>query len=441
LEIERRGSPSDHVTIHAPSGGIVIHKHAVEGMYVKTGMRIYTIADLSRVWVKINAYESDLPWVRYGQTVEFETAAYPGETFDGRIAFIDPVLDAKTRTVKVRVNVPNESGKLKPGMFVRAVVGAKVSDGGKVAEADLAGKWISPMHPEVVKEGPGACDVCGMPLVRAETLGYVSPDESKLPLVIPASAPLVTGERAVVYVLVAGKEGVFEGREVVLGPRAGDRYVVKSGLEEGERVVTNGAFKIDSALQILAKPSMMNPEEEEPGSHQEESQAAAFDTSVEFRRQLDGVFEAYLAAQTALSRDDLTGARRAGRSVQEALKSVDMALLDGPAHAAWMKELRALATTARALEGSEDFARAREAFASLSETLMAAAGRFGTSGERPLFRLHCPMAFGNKGADWLATTREVENPYFGAAMFRCGEVTEVISEGSGPLDEQGAEND
>ena len=102
-----------------------------------------------------------------------------------------------------------------------------------------------------------------MDLVTTESLGYVAADIPKeAPLVIPASAPLITGTRAVVYVQVPNAEKpTYEGRQIVLGPRAGDYYIVRSGLAEGEIVVTNGSFKIDSALQIQAKPSMMNPEE------------------------------------------------------------------------------------------------------------------------------------------------------------------------------------
>ena len=260
-EIEKTGRPVDHLTIYAPMGGIVIHKKATEGMYVDTGTPIYTVADLSSLWVKLDAYESDLPWIRYGQEVEFTTEAYPGEVFKGRISFIDPFLNAKTRTVKLRVNVDNSEGKLKPEMFVRAIVRSKVAQGGRVMAAEMAGKWICPMHPAVVKTEAGSCDICGMDLVTTESLGYVVDTPKETPLVIPASAPLVTGKRAVVYVQVPGAEKpTYEGREIMLGPRAGDYYIVKSGLAEGEIVVTNGNFKIDSALQIQAKPSMMNPE-------------------------------------------------------------------------------------------------------------------------------------------------------------------------------------
>jgi Cu(I)/Ag(I) efflux system membrane fusion protein len=143
---------------------------------------------------------------------------------------------------------------------------------------ELAGKWICPMHPDVVKNQAGTCDICGMNLVRAESLGYVAaaPTDADKPLVIPATAPLVTGTRAVVYVAVPGAEKpTFEGRQIVLGPRAGDWYLVREGLAEGERVVIRGNFKIDSALQIQAKPSMMNPEGGAPAPVHEHGGAAA----------------------------------------------------------------------------------------------------------------------------------------------------------------------
>ncbi|MHC4666605.1 MAG: efflux RND transporter periplasmic adaptor subunit, partial [Planctomycetota bacterium] len=91
--VEKTGKVVDHLTIYAPVGGVVIQKNATEQMYVETGTRIYTIADLSQLWVKLDAYESDMMWVRYGQQVEFKAEAYPGESFKGKISFIDPVLD------------------------------------------------------------------------------------------------------------------------------------------------------------------------------------------------------------------------------------------------------------------------------------------------------------------------------------------------------------
>jgi Cu(I)/Ag(I) efflux system membrane fusion protein len=277
-DVEKSGQPVTHLTIYSPIGGIVIQKEAYEGMYVGTGTRIYTVADLSQLWVKLDAYESDLPWIRYGQEVQFTTEAYPGRVFTGRISFIDPVLDPMTRTVKVRVDVPNPDGRLRPEMFVRGIVRSQIAETGKVMDPDLAGKWICPMHPSVVKSEPGTCDICGMDLVTTESLGYVASEAPETPpLVIPETAPLITGKRAVVYVKKTDTAApTFEGREIVLGSRAGAYYVVESGLREGELVVTRGNFKLDAALQIQAKPSMMNPQGgAAPAGHQHGGPAPA----------------------------------------------------------------------------------------------------------------------------------------------------------------------
>ena len=347
-EIEQRGKPDDHMTIHAPAGGIVIQKNVQEGMYVNTGTRIYTIADLSRMWVNLDAYESDLAWLRYGQHVSFTTESYPGEVFTGTISFIHPVLNEATRTVKVRLNVPNDDGRLKPGMFVRAVAEADVATDGRIMDAALAGKWISPMHPEIVKDEPGSCDVCGMPLVRAESLGYVGaePAAEDRPLVIPASAALLTGRRAIVYVKVPGKEKpTFEGREIVLGPRAGDYYLVKHGLAAGDRVVTKGNFKLDAELQIRAKPSMMTPEggggmagmdhggpKKEAG---EKPMAAPSSTlSATVKSQLHDVIAAAMAA-IGTSPAELDGLHLAYRSLRDRVAAVTVADLSGHAQMQW----------------------------------------------------------------------------------------------------------
>lgn len=227
--VEQQGHANDHVTITAPVGGVVIEKHAKEGMVVQTGARLYTIANLAELWVTLDAYESDLAWLRVGQPVSFTTEAHPGETFAADIAFIHPMLDPATRTVKVRLNLPNPEGRLKPGMFVRATAAATLTAEGRVLERDTPA------------------------------------DDAELPLVIPATAPLLTGKRAVVYVRVPDMEKpTFEGREIVLGPRAGDHYLVRGGLEAGELVVTKGAFKLDAELQILGRPSMMSPPPEAP---------------------------------------------------------------------------------------------------------------------------------------------------------------------------------
>ncbi|MDP8247639.1 MAG: efflux RND transporter periplasmic adaptor subunit [Candidatus Tritonobacter lacicola] len=437
-EIELRNKASDHITIYAPIGGIVIHKEALEGMYVQEGTKIYTIADLTRVWIMLDAYESDLAWIRYGQDVEFTTEAYPGDVFTGRIAFIDPVLNERTRTVKVRVNAENSAGKLKPGMFVRAVVKSHVATGGQVMDPSLAGKWICPMHPDVIEDHAGDCPICGMPLVRTESLGYVSADEKAgAPLVIPASAPLITGKRAVVYVQVPGKDRpTFEGREIVLGKRAGDYYIVRSGLKKGELVVTHGNFKIDSAIQIEAKPSMMTPEggggavghqhgEAQPaGKGGKPGKKMTMDVPQAFRAALTPLYRDYFQIQESLAADGLTAAIKGYQALEKSIEAVDMNLVKGHVHMAWMEIYRKLTNDAVVGSDAKTLVEAREAFRDLSKDVVSMERQFGHAGDSVHYLLFCPMAFSNKGASWLQTKEETRNPYFGSSMLKCGEVTE-----------------
>ena len=555
-EIEKRDKPSDHMTIYSPMSGVVIKKMREEGDRVRVGDRIYTVADLSEVWVKMDAYESDLVWLRYGQKVTFTTEAYPGRTFEGLIAFIDPVLNEKTRTVKVRVNLPNTGGRLKPEMFVSGEVKAEVALGGRVMDPTLAGKWISPMHPEIVRDRPGKCPICGMPLVRAESLGYISPVQSAetKPLVIPVSAALITGTRAVVYVEdPKAEQPTFYGREIVLGPRAGDYYLVKHGLQEGELVVTRGNFKIDAEIQIRAKPSMMTPAGGGGGGHhhhgggsshkrgtptaahsgsqmdvpaafgsklgQLNSAYARIETAVKagnakrtqdafkafgsilksidlkmlsghakmqwkefamllgndvaegrdavrpdeirriflslsgtmrrvtemfgpfakepvrqrfkvpvaFQSQLKPLWDGYLTLGRLLAKDNFPAAQKALPQFVRAVDVVNRKLLtDSAAHQTWLKELGNLKTISRQMAEARDLKNFRDGYELLSGEMQVLALTFGFGKAVPVYQLHCPMAFGGKGAVWLQATGKARNPYLGLSMPKCADRVERI---------------
>lgn len=428
-KLKKTGEVSKYMTLYAPVSGIVIHKNAMEGKYFKTGDRLFTIANLSEVWVMLEAYETDIPWLRYGQEVHFTTKSCPGEVFKGRISFIDPTLDPQTRTVKVRVDAPNPSGKLKPEMFVNATVYAKVSQSGKVIDSSLSGKWICPMHPSVIEDEPGKCRICGMKLVKAESLGYSPVDEeNRRPLVIPATAPLITGKRAVVYLAAKDKPGTYYGQEVVLGPRAGNYYVVKKGLKEGDQVVVNGNFEIDSALQIQAKPSMMS-EEAPPVRDKEkaETEKTAAPVSASFKNKLDKVYLAYFGIHDALAADDL---KKSQKDAETLMTSVSEMSHDGIAMdkmKAWHKLKSEILSSAKDISAAKSLTGARQAFSSLSADIYELCRGFGVSGKFPVYRFFCPMAFNNKGGYWLQNKTGVLNPYFGKTMLQCGEQIEEVA--------------
>ncbi|MDF1545518.1 MAG: efflux RND transporter periplasmic adaptor subunit [bacterium] len=445
-KMETDETVSDHLTINAPIGGVVIHKNAQEGMYVQTGTRIYTIADLTKLWVMFEAYESDLQWLRYGQQVSFTSPSFSGESFEAIISFIDPVVNPKTRTIQVRAIVENKELKLKPDMFVRGVVKSRIDGAGRVIDDYLSGKWISPMHPEVVKSGPGVCDVCGMDLVRAESLGYASKVKSATdkPLLIPASAPMITGKRAVVYVEIPNDEGpLYEGREVELGPRAGDFYVVKSGIKEGEQVVTNGAFKIDSELQIQAKPSMMSPEggatstghqhgEKSPGGSKHSDMGASTSTSSSLESKealaaLTPVYNAYFDLQMALAGDDLAAATQAAGQVKITAGQVDMSLFSRTGHGLWMKLSNDIVGSALSASSAEDIKDARASFFHLSSSMIELHDAFGHADSKDYYLTYCPMAMDNAGAYWIQTQDTVWNSFYGDMMLRCGEIKKPLS--------------
>ncbi|HIC37239.1 MAG TPA: DUF3347 domain-containing protein, partial [Candidatus Marinimicrobia bacterium] len=219
------------------------------------------------------------------------------------------------------MNVQNPDGLIKPGMFVQGTIQATLDGDGKAINPELANKWICPMHPEVVRDQKGDCEVCGMDLVKSESMGLINTSGQKQEnLLIPASAVLKTGNRAIVYVQIPGTDPTFEGREVVLGSRVGDQYIVKYGLKEGELVVRKGNFKIDSAMQIAAKPSMMNPAGGSSGrGHNHGGSMPSkqiqtmenYESTAPFQKVKSLIIDAYFISEAALVKDDFKESKTA----------------------------------------------------------------------------------------------------------------------------------
>ncbi|MBI5124893.1 MAG: efflux RND transporter periplasmic adaptor subunit, partial [Planctomycetes bacterium] len=232
-ELTRTREVKTHMTVHSPITGTVIKKDVLVGQYVMEGAQMYTIADLSNLWMMADVYEFEMSLVRLGQKVEITSPTYPGQAFVGMVSFIDPFLNEQTRSVKVRVDVPNPELKLKPLMFVNATIKIPLEAGG------MGVTYYCPTHPEVVSDKPGVCEKCsGMPLV----------EKPQGVLAIPRSAVLDTGLRKIVY--VEKEENLFVAREIKTGFDAEGYVQVLEGLREGERVASAGAFLIDAETKL-----------------------------------------------------------------------------------------------------------------------------------------------------------------------------------------------
>ena len=196
-EIAWSAKPQIELPIYSAVSGIVTERKVTQGQYVNAGEVLFTVTDLSTIWVKADVYQPDLSAVHSGQSVEITSDSLPGATLHGRVGFLDTSINPQTRTASARIQVPNPSMRLRPGMFVQV-------------------KFAAPAGHDV--------------------------------LAIPRSAVLDTGMRKFVY--VAKGNGEFEGRQVQIGPAGTDYYPVLAGLKEGERIVSQGSFLIDSQTRI-----------------------------------------------------------------------------------------------------------------------------------------------------------------------------------------------
>ena len=383
------GKPIENFPILSDINGVVINKRVNLGDYIKTGTSLFEVADLSKVWVLFDVYESDMEWVKVGDTIEYTVQSIPSASFKGKVSFIDPVINPKTRVAKARL-VVNNKADLKPEMFVSGTLKSKMLTN---------------------EEG----------------------------LVVPKSAVMWTGEKSVVYVKSSEIGGVnFLMREVSLGASLGDSYVVNEGLEEGEEIAVHGTFSIDAAAQLAGKPSMMNPEggvvmtghnhgggNNTANTTQHTNHSKSVAVSKEVKQALSPLFDAYLALKNALVNDDFSSALKSSKDYQEALNKINMSIFKGEAHNVWMEHSVQAKKSIASIVDAKDITQIRKHFVNLSEQMVMMAKTFQPNPET-LFIQYCPMANDDKGADWLSVEEEVKNPYFGASMLKCGEVKETI---------------
>jgi len=406
------GETREAFPVTADVSGYVTKKMVNLGDYVTKGNAIYEIADLSRVWVMFEVYETDIAWISNQDSVEFTVQSLPGKVFEGVVSFIDPVIDPQTRVAKARVSLNNPDAQLKPGMFTSGIVAAQLE------HTDQA-------------------------------------------MVVPKSAVMWTGTRSVVFVKQTTDQGVnFTYREVTLGPSLGDGYIIEEGLEPGEEIAVNGTFSIDAAAQLAGKPSMMNPEgggsmtghdhgggagktgqdhgggagmtgqdhadgtqmELSPGSVVNTSEATISDVA---KGELEPLYNSYLELTEALANDNFEQASTAGIALKDARGAVNMGAFKDNAHEIWMDHAANLENTLEHVAHHGSIEELRSAYKGISDAMIALTRSFGTPGDT-LYLQYCPMANNDLGANWLSSYSEIRNPYFGDMMLKCGETLDTI---------------
>lgn len=363
--------------IYAQFSGVVKTKKVSVGDYLKEGGVLFDIQSLSKVWAVFDAYETDIANINVGDPIVFTTTSYPDEQFTAKINFIDPLINPSTRTVSVRANVQNLNSKLKPDMFING---------------------------------------------RIER----TPNQ-KSTLLVPKSAVLWTGKRSVVY-LKLPNEAVpsFEYKNIEIGETIGDSYIIISGLESGDEVVTNGAFVIDASAQLNNQASMMNQNliSSEIDTEIIDLPDYKSETNEEFKRQLNHLLSSYYTLKDALVEDNAKEAKEKANHLIQSLDKIDMKLLKGDAHLYWMAQQQIIQENGKKLANTDEIQEQRDFFNKISNAMISSIKAFGTT--TVVYEQFCPMAKDNKGAFWLSASSEILNPYFGATMLNCGEIKNEI---------------
>ena len=366
--LERTATVERTLTLYSPFDGVVLMRHVVEGTYAKPGEPLLKLADLSHVWVLADVYETELPWVRQGTPAVMTLTYHPGQRYEGRLEYVYPTLDPKTRVVQVRLRFDNPQGDLKPGMYA---------------------------------------DVALTPKVAASVV------------VVPREAVIHSGRRNLAFVRLPDNR--FEPRTLTLGPEGDDGQQVLAGLAEGETVVTSAQFLLDSESnlkeainKLLEVRKKRATEAKAPTGVMQEMKGMKGMKGMTMppSKSARDAFTAYLKIQATLAGD-----RPPQTATVEELRGALDRLAEQPGSGVTAGELNRLATDLDHV-ASRDIQVARGGFGPVSELLLrlARGPERAVADDLGLKAYHCPMSHAN----WLQKG-EVANPYFGASMLRCGE--------------------
>lgn len=376
--IETKGNIQETFILYAAESGIVSHKNVSTGDYLKKGEVLFALDNLDKLWVFFDAYEEDLVHVKEGSNIVFSTPAVPNRKFNARITFINPVIDPTSRTISLRAEVNNALKLLKPEMLVWGQLQKK----GKQQQA----------------------------------------------LSIPKSAILWTGKRSVVYIKLPDHlTPTFQYKEVELGESIGDNYLVVSGINNGDEVVTHGSFAIDAAAQLNNQMSMINKNVLIKGVNNSNLPDFSEAVSIEFKTYLTTIVSIYIELKDAFVATNKTKAKEVvGKLINNLSEFSKESINSQEARMYWTNEQEHIHKHSEQIKMVSTIDKQRKQFEFLSKSLIKTVKVFGLQ-DQTYYVQHCPMANNNKGADWLSQNPKILNPYFGDRMLSCGIVKDTLS--------------
>lgn len=365
-ELEQSGEVRKTLMIHSPAKGVIIHKTALEGQFVKPGENLYRIADLSKVWVYADIYEYELPWVESGQSADMTLSYLPGKTFKGKITYVYPYLESKTRTAKIRLEFDNPALELKPDMYADVKINT------------------APMK-EVIA--------------------------------IPKESVIHSGERKVI-IIDKGK-GLFEPRDILIGMETKDYYELLHGAKPGESIVTSAQFLIDSESQLneainkMLKAKRAASSEEIPEHQGHEGMKMAQQVSDNTKSAMKDIWKAYFYLRKNLAEDSLARFEVQAELIKDRANTIIMSNED--------KKIKSIAE--KFLESSDglkekDIVKVRDAFLKLSDSMIHYMKHF--SKEESVSQGYKLFFCGMEKKSWVQTEEEVGNPYVGSKIAFCG---------------------
>ena len=387
--------PWRRISIRSDVTGVVLRAQVQAGAYVKSGQGLFELAKLDRMWAQLRLAERDLATLKLGQRFRIKSDAIPEHSYEGRVTLIEPMIDTHGRLGTARLEIAQGAEgtpRLLPGMLIHAYA--------------LSGDAEPPLR-----------------------------------LVIPESAPLFAGQRSVVYVAGRDQAGVehYQARVVRLGPKSGGLYPVISGLNRGERVVSRGAFTLDSEAQIrgmlslsqVARTDRLSLAQSVHADHVDAQ--SSLDLSTETRQRLNSVLEGYLHLQETLAADDLDRALKSSKVWLEQLRSLSKtdlsATLSPQQLRAWSAMISVLNHDLAPVTKSASLDDARVHFKHLTLTIRDFLAVFGNTTNTVLREAFCPMAFNNLGGTWFQRSAQVDNVYYGDLMRRCGSIRTQLRSG------------